>query len=136
MSSTAVEHEIKRLEAAYWQAVKDQDADTCATLSADPCIIAGSQGLRTIPREEMRAMMSQQLPYRLDHFTLSDLSVNMLSADIGVITYKVNERLTVEGVAVEFDAADISVWKREEGKWTCAFHTESILGDPFGRDRA
>jgi len=26
-----------------------------------------------------------------------------------------------------------SVWVRRDGTWTCALHTESVAGDPFGR---
>src|SRR6266540_6516732 len=36
---------------------------------------------------------------------------------------------------VELDAADASTWVRRNGKWLCALHTESLKGDPFGRDR-
>jgi hypothetical protein len=25
---------------------------------------------------------------------------------------------------------------RRNGQWVCALHTESMLGDPFGRDRS
>ena len=48
---------------------------------------------------------------------------------------RVHEDLTVEGEPVSLDAADASVWVRREGHWRCAMHTESITGDPFGRDR-
>ena len=33
------------------------------------------------------------------------------------------------------DAADASTWVRRNGRWVCALHTESLKGDPFGRDR-
>jgi hypothetical protein len=29
----------------------------------------------------------------------------------------------------------VSTWVRRNGGWVCALHTESILGDPFGRDK-
>jgi hypothetical protein len=41
----------------------------------------------------------------------------------------------VDGKAVTLDAADASTWVRRDGRWRCALHTESIQGDPFGRDR-
>jgi hypothetical protein len=47
----------------------------------------------------------------------------------------VHERLIVNGEPVTIDAADASTWVRREGQWRCALHTESIAGDPFGRDR-
>jgi len=48
----------------------------------------------------------------------------------------VHEELTVEGKPVTLDAADASTWVRRDGRWVCALHTESLRGDPFGRDRS
>jgi hypothetical protein len=52
-----------------------------------------------------------------------------------VLAYKVREALTVDGKPVTFEAADASTWVRRDGQWVCALHTESLAGDPFGRDR-
>jgi hypothetical protein len=51
-----------------------------------------------------------------------------------VSAYKVTERLLVEGQELSLEANDASVWVRENGKWKCAIHTETLAGDPFGRD--
>lgn len=40
----------------------------------------------------------------------------------------------MEGKPVTIDAADASTWIRRNGSGLCALHTESLLGDPFGRD--
>jgi hypothetical protein len=47
----------------------------------------------------------------------------------------VREQLTVDGNPLTLEAADASTWVRRDGRWVCALHTESIAGDPFGRDR-
>ena len=44
-------------------------------------------------------------------------------------------RVTVDGQPLSLDAADSSTWVRTDGRWQCAMHTESVLGDPFGRSR-
>ena len=44
-------------------------------------------------------------------------------------------KLTVDGKPLTLEAADASTWVRRDGRWLCALHTESILGDSFGRDR-
>jgi hypothetical protein len=54
---------------------------------------------------------------------------------VALVGYKVHEDLTVDGKSVSLDAADTSTWVRRDGRWVCALHTESLLGDPFGRDR-
>jgi hypothetical protein len=59
----------------------------------------------------------------------------MIHDDVALVAYKVVEELIVEGKPVTLDAADSSVWVRRDGRWRCALHTESVAGDPFGRDR-
>ena len=59
----------------------------------------------------------------------------MLNDDVAIVPYKVHEELTVDGEPVSIDAADACTWVRRNGRWLCALHTESIAGDPFGRDR-
>jgi hypothetical protein len=59
----------------------------------------------------------------------------MLDDNTGVIAYKVIEHLLVEGKPMTLHANDSSVWVKQNGEWLCAMHTESLQGDPFGRDR-
>ena len=42
----------------------------------------------------------------------------------------------VDQEIIDLEAADASTWVRRDGQWYCALHTESPLGDPFGRDKA
>ena len=60
----------------------------------------------------------------------------MLRDDVAVVAYVVTEELTVENKPVTLKAADSSTWVRRDGRWVCAVHTESLSGDPFGRDRS
>jgi len=41
----------------------------------------------------------------------------------------------VDGETLPVVANDSSVWVRRDGQWRCALHTESLAGDPFGRDK-
>ena len=68
-------------------------------------------------------------------FAFSDIKVESVNDDVAVIAYKVKEDLTVDGKPVSFEAADASTWVRRDGSWVCVLNTESVLGDPFGRDR-
>jgi hypothetical protein len=62
--------------------------------------------------------------------------VRLLTDDVAIVAYQVHEELTVEGKPLTLHAADASMWVRRDGTWRCALHTESVAGDPFGRDRA
>jgi ketosteroid isomerase-like protein len=130
-----LEKELLGLEKQYWQALKDGDVDTVMNLTDDTCIVAGPQGFARISRQALGDMM-QNANYTLDDFELKDdAEVRLLSEDAAVVAYKVHSKMTVEGKPVSIDAADASSWIKRDGRWVCALHTESILGDPFGRDR-
>ncbi|MND03478.1 hypothetical protein D3C83_233120 [compost metagenome] len=61
--------------------------------------------------------------------------MRLLRDDVAVVAYKAHEKLTVEGKPVTLDVTDSSTWIKRDNRWVCALHSESILGDPFGRDR-
>ncbi|MBX7114220.1 MAG: nuclear transport factor 2 family protein [Myxococcaceae bacterium] len=135
METPKLKSELLSLERQYWQALKDRDIQGAVALTDDPCIVTGSQGLGSIDRETFVTMM-QNSSYTLNDFSLSDdAKVLQLSDEVAILAYKVHEDLTVEGEHITLDAADASTWVKRDGNWVCALHTESITGDPFGRDR-
>ena len=103
-------------------------------LTDDDCVVTGAQGVARINRETLAAML-KNVPYAIDHFEVMGAEVRSLSGDVAILAYKVREELTVEGKPVSFVASDASAWVRRDGQWRCALHTESISGDPFGRDK-
>ena len=133
--SNAVENEIVELERRYWQALRDGDADTTTTLSDDPCIVAGAQGIASLDRGAVANMM-KQASWKLERFELDpEVQVRVIGDDVAVLAYKVREDLSVDGRSLKLEASDTSTWVRRDGRWVCAMHTEAIAGDPFGRDR-
>lgn len=135
MENPTVAKELLKLERRYWQALQDGDEETALLLTDDPCIVSGAQGVASIDRSMMAAML-KQATWKLRQFEIDpDVKVRMLGDDVAVMAYKVREKLTVDGKPVELEAADASTWVRRNGHWVCALHTESLKGDPFGRDR-
>jgi hypothetical protein len=131
----AVENQLLELERQYWQALKDNDEATATRLTDDPCIVAGAQGVASLDRAALAGMMKQG-GWKLISFEIDpNVKVKLIADDVAVLAYKVREALTVDGKPVTFEAADASTWVRRDGQWVCALHTESIAGDPFGRDR-
>jgi hypothetical protein len=129
-----VEDELLEMENQYWRAIQEKDAAAATRLTDDECIVTGAQGVGRITREALSKMVETDL-YTLRAFQLSDVQVRAMSEAVAIVAYKVHEELTVGGKPVQLDAADASVWVRRADGWKCALHTESILGDPFGRDR-
>lgn len=136
MTTSTRERELIELETQYWQAIKDRDAMAALRLTADPCIIAGAQGVAAIDHQKFEAMMSAG-GWTLHRFGFEgDVQVRFVNDDVAIVAYRVMEELTVDGKPVTLRAADASTWVLRDGRWLCALHTESIAGDPFGRDRA
>lgn len=137
MQNTKIEQEIYSLEKKYWQAMKDSDTDTILSLTDDPCIVTGAQGVMKFTKEQFFEMMNSPQEYKLKDFKFdSSYQVSVLSNDTVVIAYKVQERLDVEGKPVELEVSESSTWRRRDGQWVCSMHSEAISGDPFGRDKA
>lgn len=134
MANTTLDRELLDLENQYWQALKDNDADTAMRLTDEECIITGAQGVGRVSRQVISDMLKNP-PYTLHSFELKDAEVRRLRDDVAIVAYKVHEELTVDGKPVKLDADDASTWVRRDGRWVCALHTEAIVGDPFGRDR-
>ena len=135
MKGHGIERELLARENEYWQAIKDKNADAVLRLSDDPCILTGPNGVRRIDPAALASMM-ETMPYELHEFRIrDDAQVRQLAEDVAVLAYDVHEELTVEGAPVTIDAAEASTWVRRNGRWVCAMHSESLIGDPFGRDR-
>lgn len=136
MDIKAIENELINLERRYWQSMKDKDASAANGLTDYPCFIIGAQGVGSIDGATTYSSMLDASDWALQDFDLEDgAQVRLLSNDVAIVAYKVREKLTVDDKPVTFEAADASVWVRRDGHWRCAMHTESLAGDPFGRDR-
>lgn len=126
--------DILALEHRFWQAMIDKDAHAAAALSADPCLVTGGQGVGRIDRKTFVKMMEGGA-WTLKKYEFSDVKVERVTDNVAVIAYKVREDLIVDGKPLTLEAADASTWVRDGDGWVCALHTESVLGDPYGRDR-
>ena len=126
--------ELLELERRFWQCMKDKDVGRALELTNDPCIVTGAQGVARIDRSTFKKMMETGT-WELHDFEFQNVQVQQISDDVAVIGYKVREKLTVDGMPLTMDAADASTWVRKDGRWLCALHTESVSGDPYGRDR-
>lgn len=126
--------DILALEHRFWQSMIDKDANAGAALTADPSLVTGAQGVGRIDRKTFAKMMTGAT-WTLHKYEFSDVKVEQVADDVAVIAYKVREELTVDGKPLTMEAADASTWVRKDGEWVCALHTESVLGDPYGRDR-
>jgi hypothetical protein len=133
---TISDQELLGLEQSFWKALKDRDAQTVGRLTAQECTVTGASGASIIDPQSMSKTV-ETATYRIKDYRIDPQSVrvNRICDDTFAISYGVHEDLEVDGKPVKLDAFDSSVWKKTETGWTCVLHTESLKGDPFGRDR-
>ena len=127
---------IIELETKFWQSMVDKDIDLAVAMLTDKSVVTGAQGLALLSHDDYRGMAKQaEGLWNLKSFKLDDVKVTFPAEDVAVIAYRVTEEMEVEGKPLTLKAADATTWVRKGGKWLAALHTESLLGDPFGRDR-
>ena len=136
LSPTITDQELLALERQYWDGIKDRDVRTVGRLTAEQCTVAGSTGAGAVDPRSIGKLI-EEATYRINSYRIDPKAVhiNRISNDVVALSYPVQEDLEVDGKPVKLDAFDASVWKKSENGWVCVLHTESLQGDPFGRDR-
>jgi hypothetical protein len=134
MTIDGIEAKLVELEKEYWRALSTKNVEAAMRLTEDPCIVTGAQGVASLDHATFEKMMKAG-DWTLKNFELADVTAQRVTDDVAIVAYKVKENLTVDGKPVTLEAADASTWVRRDGQWRCALHTESITGDPYGRDR-
>jgi uncharacterized protein (TIGR02246 family) len=135
-SANALEQELIDVERQFWNALQEKDAAAASKLTDDQCVIVGAQGVSAIDAKTM-ATLTSEAQWELKQYAFDEEArqIRFLTDDIAIVAYPVKERVVVDGETLPVEANDSSVWVRREGQWRCALHTESLAGDPFGRDK-
>lgn len=136
MPTQTREQELLDVERRFWDAMKKKDGAAAAGMTDDGCIIVGAQGVSAIDASAMGKMTTEG-KWELKEFTFNEQTkqVRFITDDVAVVGYTVNERVVVDGKPMDIEANDSSVWIHRDGEWRCALHTESLKGDPYGRDK-
>lgn len=136
MTTAMKAQEVLEHERRFWNAMRAKDGEAASQMTHDNCIVVGAQGVSAISPDTM-ARLTREGDWELERYTFdeSTAQVQFLNDDIALVAYQVKEKLTVDGQPVNLEANDSSVWVRKNGEWLCAMHTESLAGDPFGRDK-
>jgi hypothetical protein len=135
-STNAHEQELIDVERRFWNAMQEKDAVAASTLTDDQCVIVGAQGVSAIDAKTM-AKLTSEGQWELQQYAFDEQKrqIRFLTDDIAIVAYPVKERVIVDGQMLPVEANDSSVWVRRDGQWRCALHTESLAGDPYGRDK-
>src|SRR5262245_11577749 len=133
---TITDQELLALERQYWDALKDGDARTVRRLTAEDSTTASPRGVNVLSPDSIGQMVENP-PHKLVDYGIDPQStrITRICDDAVAIAYGLHEDLQVDGKPVKLDVVDTSIWKQTDDGWKCVLHTESIKGDPYGRDR-
>jgi len=131
---TKLEGTLVGLEREYWDAMISKDPTVATRLTAERQIYTGPQGVSTIGADAIGSMV-QSDGWKLKSYDFSDVTVLAPTRNMAIVAYHVTEKIDVDGESVTLDANDSTVWLRQNGAWAAVLHSESLEGDPFGRDR-
>jgi uncharacterized protein (TIGR02246 family) len=136
-TTAARAEELVAVERRFWNAMKEKDASAASAMTDDGCVIVGAQGVSAIDAQTM-GKLTREGKWELEQYSFDEQhrQVRFLTDDIAIVAYAVKERVVVDGERLPVEANDSSVWVRRDGQWRCALHTESLAGDPFGRDKS
>ena len=136
MATKSRKQELIDVERRFWEAIQKKDGRAAEQMTDDGCIIVGAQGVSSID-PAMMGKMTVEGKWELKQYAFDEKTrqVRFISDDVAIVAYPVNERLVVDGRPMELAANDSLVWIHRDGEWRCALHTESLAGDPYGRDR-
>jgi hypothetical protein len=134
MASSAIDQEIMAQEREYWDSMISKDPSVATRLTDEECLIVGAQGVSTVSSRTIGPLV-QSDGWKLKSYDFSNVKVTMAAPDVAIAGYHVREELEVDGQPLTLEANDSSTWLLKDGRWVCAAHTESVAGDPFGRDR-
>jgi len=131
---TSIDEEIIAAEREYWDSMITKDPEVATRLTDNESLIVGAQGVSTVTSKNIGEMVKSD-GWKLKKYDFSDVKVMSPAQDVAIIAYHVREELEVEGKPLTLEANDSTTWVRKGGKWVSAAHTESVAGDPFGRNR-
>lgn len=131
-SATAIEDEIITLETAYWDSMKDDDLQTSLSLTYEPSIVGGAQGVMSIDHAGFRKM-SEQKTWKLNDYTIDNMNVLPIGKNVVIVGYGIKLDMEADGQPIKMECAETSTWVKTDDGWKCAQHSESPIGDPFGR---
>lgn len=115
LQKTIVEQERRELDC-----LKTGNMELFSTLIADDAVFVNARG--TAGKAEVVKNTSD---VRLEEFTMEDVRFARVSAESGVIAYKLTEKGTAHGKAFSAQVYASALWVKRDGKWVSLFSQET-----------
>lgn len=124
MNKSGRHTEIERLERSFWQSLVDDQPKVATGMLPQRSLMVSEHGAMSFDHAGYTKMANDPR-HKLLEFAFSDMDVLFPTDDVAIASYRVHQKMQMDGKPMEMDAVDSSTWVKLDGAWKCAAHTES-----------
>jgi len=119
-SEESMEQQIVAKEREGLEALKRGDVERFGNLTADDAVFVDAQG----PASKTE-VLKNVAGFKLTEYSMEDVRFVPVSANAGLISYRINEKGVSHGKEFEGQAYVSSIWIEQGKKWACLFSQET-----------
>jgi hypothetical protein len=124
-SEGSLEQQIVSKEREGLEALKVGDIERFGNLTADEAVMVDAHGPAS------KAQVLQNVAgFKLTDYSMEDVRFVPISANAGLISYKIIEKGVSHGREFAAQAYVSSIWSERENKWVCLFSQETAVKPP------
>jgi hypothetical protein len=124
-SAGSLQEQIVAKEREGLDALKTGTVEIFANLTAEDAVFVDAAGLAT-----KADVMKNVAGFTLTDYSMEDVRFVPLSAESGLISYKIHEKGVSHGHEFAAQAYVSSIWAQRAGKWMCLFSQETAARMP------
>jgi ketosteroid isomerase-like protein len=121
----SIEQQIVSKEREGLEALKTGDLERFASLTADEAVFVDTQG----PAGKAQ-VLKNVIGFTLTEYSMEDVKFVPISANSGLISYKITETGVSHGKNFTAQVYVSSIWTERGGKWVCLFSQETAARRP------
>jgi hypothetical protein len=121
----SLKQQIVAKESEGLDGLKSGNVEIFANLTADEALFVDAAGLAT-----KAEVMKNVSGFTLTDYSMEDVRFIPLSAESGLISYKIYEKGVSHGHEFTAQAYVSSIWAQRAGKWVCLFSQETAARMP------
>ncbi len=123
MTTSKHQAEIETLERAFWESMVDNDPKVATGMLTEPSLMVSGHGAMRFDHAAY-TRMAMDTKHRVLEYRISEMEVLSPSDAVAIATYRVHQKMEMDGKPMEVDVVDSSTWVKIGGDWKCAAHTE------------
>jgi len=124
-TSGSLQQQIVAKEREGLDALKSGNVEIFANLTAEEAVFVDAAGLAT-----KADVMKNVAGFTLTDYSMEDVRFVPLSAESGLISYKIHEKGVSHGHEFAAQAYVSSIWAQRAGRWLCLFSQETAARMP------